>query len=470
MNALEPGNVVLGRYRIAHSLGAGGMGVVYLAERIADGTKVVIKTVHDHLADEPEMRARFLREAEATRALRHPHIVDVIEASADPLLMVLEHLPGRSLQDRLREGPLPEAEVISIALQLLDALDAAHRAKLIHRDLKPGNVMVLEGVRVKLLDFGISRMVDAARHTKLTQTGQILGTPGYLAPEQALARTVDARTDLYSLGVLMFRALTGRLPFDGRAASLLRAVVEDEPHPLPKLRPNVDPGLASVVHRALQKDPAFRFQSAREMRDALRGGPRRSRWMLVAAIAGVLTAVATIGVLAIVQPGAEPEPLALRPVAPIVSDAHVPEVVLEDASASEEATSESEPIEETMGEMRARAPVRMRRAAEREEPFDPFARTRRGRFDVEFSSRHRVLLEHWWRSGQTILRGCFFSMPAFSRTWVVRFDAVGEVMALSVGGANLVVSSCALHAFDNHRVPPPLRDQEVRFRVAWTPG
>ena len=233
MTPLQPGNVVLGRYRIAHSLGAGGMGIVYLAERIADGKRVVIKTVHDHLAHDEHMRARFFREAEATRALKHPSIVDVIEASADPLLLVLEHLPGRSLHERLREGPLPEAEVKAIAVQLLDALDAAHRSKLIHRDLKPGNVMVLEGTQVKLLDFGISRMVDEARHTKLTQTGQILGTPGYLAPEQALARPVDDRTDIYSLGVLMYRALTGRLPFDGKAAALLRAVVEDEPHLCP---------------------------------------------------------------------------------------------------------------------------------------------------------------------------------------------------------------------------------------------
>lgn len=472
MSTLEPGNVVLGRYRIARSLGAGGMGVVYLAQRTSDGSKVVIKTVKEHLARDPEMRARFLREAEATRALRHPHIVDVIETSADPLLLVLEHLPGRSLQEHLRQGPLPEAEVISIARQLLDALDVAHRAKLIHRDIKPANVMVLQGARVKLLDFGLSRMVDEARHTKLTQTGQILGTPGYLAPEQALARPVDARTDLYSLGVLMYRALAGRLPFEGRAASLLRAVVEDEPYPLPELRPNVDPGLASVVHRALQKDPAYRFQTARQMREALIG-PKKSRWMMIAAGVGVATAALTVGVLALVQPEPEPELLALQPVQPIVFDAHV---ASEEAEAEAEAVAEPEAEAETEAEAEPEpeleaAPTRMarHRAREQAEPEPPLRRP--SRFEVEFPLLNRAPLQHWWRLNQTMVLPCFNGMPEHSYEWSVSFDSRAHVSAISAGAVPYHVTRCVLNGVGHAPAPLVLRDTtQVRFRVRWIPG
>ena len=474
MSEIAPGSVVLGRYRVVRQLGAGGMGVVYLAEHLADGRNVVIKTIRDHLAQDAEVRARFVREAVATQTLRHRHIVDVLEASDAPPLLVLEHLEGESLHQYLqRHGPLPEQDTVRVATQLLDAFAVAHRANLVHRDLKPGNVMVVAGphidgkpISVKLLDFGLSHVLDHARLTRLTQTGQILGTPGYLAPEQALARQVDARTDLYALGVTLYRCLAGRAPFEGSPAALLRAVIQDAPSSLLELRPGIDPRLAATVHRALEKDPSRRFQSAKAMRDALRP-PSTGRWVSIAAVAGVATAALTAGLLAWLEPA--PRRI-VRPVQPVVASSVAVESVPSVDQPSVDQPSMDQPSMDGPRVPRMHGRTRMQTPDVVQEPTSDPGTVRPGRFELDLPPVDNPMMRSWWRLHEPHLAHCFAGVTSSEpRPWSVTFSAGGQVLALAAGGANLPISACALNAVRRPPVPFPLRGRTIEFRVRWIP-
>ncbi len=272
------GQVLGGRYRVAGLLGQGGMGAVYEAIDESIGRKVAIKVLHATFAWDPEQLRRFRREAQAAAAIGHPNIVQVTDfcvSSGDPPFLVMELLQGRSLgQTIIAEGPLLPARVAYIASQVLHALAAAHRAGIVHRDIKPDNVlltsMAVHTDVVKLVDFGVAKLRDARGLEKLTAAGTTVGTPSYMAPEQARGGDIDGRADLYGVGACMFHALAGRPPFDAATApALLYAILEQVPESLSRLRPEVPVGLSEVIARALQKDPAARFPTAEAMLAAL---------------------------------------------------------------------------------------------------------------------------------------------------------------------------------------------------------
>jgi serine/threonine-protein kinase len=261
----------LGAYEVKGVLGRGGMGVVLKAFDPALSRNVAIKVLSAPLATCGASRRRFLREARAAAAVVHEHVVGVfavVESLGLPFL-VMEYVPGRTLQDRLdRFGPLSLAEVLRIGTQTAAGLAAAHAQGLVHRDVKPANILLENGVeRVRLTDFGLAR---AAADAALTHSGVVAGTPHYMAPEQASGESVDHRADLFSLGSTLYAMCTGHPPF--RAESplvVLRRVCDDEPRPLRELNPEVPAWLEAIIARLMAKDPARRFQTATEVAQLL---------------------------------------------------------------------------------------------------------------------------------------------------------------------------------------------------------
>ncbi|MGE5182408.1 MAG: protein kinase domain-containing protein [Acidobacteriota bacterium] len=272
------GNVLAQKFRIHSVLGEGGMGRVYKAEQLPLGIDVVIKVLHPQLCADPVIVRRFFREAQAASRLRHPNSVGVLDFgdSDGTLYIAMEFLRGRTLAHVLeQDGVFDPKRAVRVINQVLDVLEAAHRMSIIHRDLKPDNIMVedLPTQRdfVKVLDFGIAKIVERdGGGTKLTQTGMIFGTPQYMAPEQATEGQIDGRTDLYSVGVVLFELLTGTVPFRSTSlAGLLADLVSKPPPPILTIRPDVPPKLAALVDSALSKDPAQRPQQALELKLAL---------------------------------------------------------------------------------------------------------------------------------------------------------------------------------------------------------
>jgi beta-lactam-binding protein with PASTA domain len=292
-------SLLAGRYRILSPLGSGGMADVYLAEDERLGRLVAVKVLKARLAADDEFLERFRIEAQAAASLNHPSIVGVYDrGSADGATYIaMEYVTGESLKQRLRRGgALPQDEAVTIALAVLSALTAAHARKIVHRDVTSYNVMLDEGGRVVVTDFGIARMGDSA----LTRTGAMMGTSSYLSPEQAQGRQADERSDLYSLGVVLYEMLTGRVPFRGESdvAVAMQHVSTAPPNPR-TLEPGVSEALAGVAMRALSKNPDDRFQTADEFAAALRTARRPGRAVADdgvraagAAGAGVLAAVA----------------------------------------------------------------------------------------------------------------------------------------------------------------------------------
>jgi serine/threonine protein kinase len=261
----------LGTYRILKKLGAGGMGVVFLAEDTLLGRKVALKTMLPALAENPQNKARFLREARIAAAIENPHIVTIFQVGEDngvPYL-AMPLLKGVSLHDRLaRSRKLPAGEALRIAGQMAEGLVAAHAEGLIHRDIKPGNVWLEGGAAaVILLDFGLARA--QADDTHLTQSGAIVGTPAFMAPEQARGLAVDGRADLYSLGCVLYVMLTGERPFRGNTMSLLSALALDTPKSPHELDPEVPADASDFLMRLLAKRPDERPASAAEVVEAL---------------------------------------------------------------------------------------------------------------------------------------------------------------------------------------------------------
>ncbi len=274
-----PGTRLLDRYEVDDVLGTGGMGEVYRARDLRLQRVVALKVLPDQLAGDPAALARFEREAQALAALSHPHVVAVHDfgQAGGRAFAVMELLQGLSLRQRLKHGPLPWPRAVEIAVQIGDGLAAAHGRGIVHRDLKPENVFITPEGTVKVLDFGLARTVAATSSgddtvtSALTEPGIVMGTVAYMAPEQLRGRPADTRTDIFALGCVVNEMITGRPPFQREtAADTLAAVLNAEPPDLAGVAPPVPAALRQAVRRALEKDPAARFQTVADMAFALR--------------------------------------------------------------------------------------------------------------------------------------------------------------------------------------------------------
>jgi len=269
------GRLLGGRYRLGAPLGRGGMAVVWRADDEMLGREVAVKTLDLTGPDSDNAGERFRREARATAMLNHPHIVTVFDTGVEEhtAYLVMELLPGPTLAEEVRDsGPLPVDEVRTIGYEVAGALQAAHDAGIVHRDIKPGNISYAADGTVKVLDFGITQLVDEALgHHQLTMTDTIVGTAEYLAPEQATGQRVDARADLYALGCVLTTLLTGKPPFTAPTpVAILMKHAHDIPADVRDLRPDTPADLAALIAALLAKDPTVRPQSGAEIADLLR--------------------------------------------------------------------------------------------------------------------------------------------------------------------------------------------------------
>ena len=269
MTEVADNTLVDSRYRILRRIGSGGMADVYCAEDTHLGRQVALKVLHRRFAQDQEFVERFRREASAAAGLQHPNVVGVFDRGRHDgtYYIAMEHLPGRTLKEIVaEEAPLAQERVVDMGVQILQAAGFAHRHGVIHRDFKPHNVIVDDRAHAKVTDFGIAR----AGASEMTETGSIMGTAQYLSPEQAQGHAVTATSDLYSIGVMLYEMLAGRLPFEGDSAvSIALKHLSEPPAPISQLRPDLHPALESVVMAALAKDPARRWQSAEDFAAAL---------------------------------------------------------------------------------------------------------------------------------------------------------------------------------------------------------
>jgi len=260
------------------------MGEIYKAQDVRLNRTVAVKMVTASTGDDVEKRRRFLQEARAASGLNHPNIITVhdLVSDKDSEFLVMEFVSGRTLGELIRPGGMPPAKVVDYAIQITDALAAAHNAGIVHRDIKPGNLMITEHDRVKVLDFGLAKLAipapadngdDATKtmFTAMTVEGSILGTVSYMSPEQAEGKPVDARSDIFSFGVVLYEMLTGQKAFKGQSAlSTLSAILRDDVRPIPDLAPGVPPNLVELTTRCLAKQPEARWQSMQEIHRELR--------------------------------------------------------------------------------------------------------------------------------------------------------------------------------------------------------
>ena len=342
-----------GRYELRGILGRGGMAEVRDGWDIRLDRPVAVKLLHPAFSVQPDNRLRFEIEARAAASLNHPHIVAVHDSSehAGVPFIVMERLSGRTLADELMGRPIPQSRARSILGDVLSALTAAHAAGILHRDIKPANILFTASGEVKVADFGIAKSAGAPA----TMTGQIVGTMAYLSADRLAGRPATIADDLYAVGVVGYEALSGCKPFpQENLAALARAIAEDVPPPLALLRPDVEPGLAATIERAMARDPQWRFPSAEAMRAALSGAPQpipvrpptrvlaaplppttmgiaapvppsRNRRLLF--LAAVLAAIALAAVLVLLEsasPSSAPEPAGTSTSAPPTTPSLVP--------------------------------------------------------------------------------------------------------------------------------------------------
>ncbi|MCP4706875.1 MAG: protein kinase [candidate division Zixibacteria bacterium] len=255
-------NTNVGHYRIIEKIGAGGMGEVYLAEDTKLKRQVALKFLPYHFLSDETAKARFRREAQAAAKLNHPNIVTIYEVSEymNRPFFAMECCDGKPLRDVIKEKELSIDESINLTIQICEGLEKAHQAGIVHRDIKPSNIVIDSDGRPKLLDFGLATVQGTE---KLTQTGSTLGTIGYMSPEQIEVKEIDHRSDLFSLGVVLYEMITGRLPFKGDTeAGTLNSILNDTPEPLSRYKSNVPDQLQQIVTKLLEKNPAYRYQSA----------------------------------------------------------------------------------------------------------------------------------------------------------------------------------------------------------------
>ena len=269
----------LGPYEIQAPLGAGGMGEVYQARDTRLDRTVAIKVLPEHVAADPDLKKRFEREAKTVAALSHPHICPVFDIGTQDGIdfLVMEYLDGETLAQRLEKGALPLDQALTLAIEIADALDKAHRQGIVHRDVKPGNIMLTKA-GAKLLDFGLAKLRKpepaggeglsgvTTLDAPLTARGTLMGTLPYMAPEQVEGKETDARTDLFAFGVLMYEVVTGTRAFAAETqAALIGAILEREPAALSAIQPMAPPALDAAIQRCLSKNPEERWQDARDL-------------------------------------------------------------------------------------------------------------------------------------------------------------------------------------------------------------
>jgi serine/threonine protein kinase len=304
-----------GRYRIVKELGKGTMGVVYQAHDPQIDRMVALKVLRPDRVASEDFVARFLKEARAVGRLSHPRIVTIFDVgnANDTIYIAMEYLKGEPFDEVVRSGRLTVQQCIDIAIQVAEALDYAHQKGIVHRDIKPSNIILTEKNQAKLTDFGIAHVEDVAAGHQ-TQAGEILGTPIYMSPEQVAGSAADRRSDLYSLGVILYEMIAGRRPFSGNnIAAIFRSITLNEPEPPVSIDPFISKPLSDLIMKSLAKAPEKRFQTGRQMADALRtmldgqtpaaipaarGGPsRRSKSPLrIAGLSILLAVIVALGV------------------------------------------------------------------------------------------------------------------------------------------------------------------------------
>jgi len=282
--------MTVSHYRIERKIGAGGMGEVFLAQDTRLNRNVALKFLSPEYTSDPEVKSRFMREAQAAAALNHPNIITVYEVAEhqNRTYIVMEYVQGESLKELMAKRDLRMSELIDIAMQISQGLAKAHQAGIIHRDIKPQNVLIDKDCRARIVDFGLAKLKG---DIKITQSGSALGTVSYISPELAQGQQMDRRSDIFSLGVILYEMIAGRLPFQGEnLAAILRSITNEQPQPLARYNNRVSPELQRIVSKVLSKDKAERYQHADDLLADLRGEKRASEQMRSSefSVAGVI--------------------------------------------------------------------------------------------------------------------------------------------------------------------------------------
>ncbi len=268
--SITPGASIV-HYRVVSRLGQGGMGAVYLADDTRLGRRVALKILPPEVASDPERMHRFVQEARLASSLTHPNVATIFEIGQhqDLWFLAMEYVEGSPLNERIGAGPMKTSDIVAIGIQVADALDDAHSKGIVHRDIKPANLMLTRRGYVKVLDFGLAKQQAAPNPEEtqlMTSVGVVLGTLAYMSPEQALGRDVDHRTDIFSLGVVLYEMATGRLPFSGsNAQETMAHILQSQPEAMARFNYELPEGLDRVVRKCLEKDRERRYQSAREL-------------------------------------------------------------------------------------------------------------------------------------------------------------------------------------------------------------